>query len=386
MLYLDFEIILLLKPEPRLEAMCPATKPLHQLEKGKYIRFSGTEWCVKRKDLYSVSPRYKETQWTLVDQHGAACYLVRAMEHQKGSWEEYWIWTRQIPLSKVEYDRNGWWEPIKKVVQPAGEFKSGLSPGSRDRATVAAPQRVRYKGLEYTLHDQHEANARDDHGAMVPKITWDYLDQGRQRNLAIEIWREPDKDYPEAYDGVTIDPQAVQQIEAAPLRRFTPQYGMLAAGAILAFFGLFAFLGGLPFDMYLAGVVPFLAVSVLMTLYVPFAWLLAMAVAGVCLGGMISLGASSFWTICLASILAAVFIPPMLLRTMGRTMRERPTFVAWGGVLPAVWIYSFYMFFHYAPGPHEGYHLSVTCLIPLVLTGICFIFTSLVGGLWLSRD
>jgi|GEM_PF-2441811 len=357
-------------------------KPLEAMEMGDHVRFRQTRWYVKRKDLYGVSAQYKETQWTLVDTKNDTRYLVRAMEKQERGWEEFWIWTREISLAKVEFQTSaGVWKAFRKTLDASGKWRP-----IDGALSSSAPRLVRYRGLEYSLHAENTGMARDDEGNVVPKTTWDYLDAGQRRNLALEIWREPDQDYPEAYDGESVDPAEFELLPAPLLRRVTPEPRMRMIALVLFVLPFFLISAGMPFDQILAAGVPILLITLLMAYYTPLAWGMALLVGAVCAAALFLSGTTSFRLSALVCLLASVFIPPLFLRMQKDAGSEKPAFVSWAGVLPVVWSFSFYIYFTCAPVPHEGYQLMAACSIPLIIFGVCYACVKVVEVSWLNRN
>lgn len=340
--------------------MSTANRPLAEMEPGDRVRFRDEEWTVKRKDLYVVSDRYEETQWTLGGRGTETRYLVLAREKQTSGWEDFWVWTKEIPLTQVESGiSRGVWQPLGSLLPDA------------------PPQGLRYQGIEYGLHARNKGKARDDEGNLVPKITWDYYDKTQKRNLAIEIWREPDGDYPEAYDGEEVDPFSLEVSKSPSLRCVPPNTAVMKSAAIILFASaLFLFPTGVPLDCILAGVVPLFLLACLIAFYVPFAWWTAFVVGGACAAAVTVVDTTSCWLIGVICLALSAILAPLVVGRRPNAAGEKLTFVAWGAVLPVLWVYSFTIYFSYAPGPREGHHLLATCLVPLALSGICYVVMS----------
>jgi hypothetical protein len=231
------------------------------------------------------------------------------------------------------------------------------------------------------FYNQSSGRAKDDDGKMVPKDTWDYYDSSGKRNVAIEIWKEADRDYPEAYDGKVID--------TSTIKLFSPAENIIAAakikpaksvhfgsGLVLGIMAFFAFMSGMPFDILLTLSVPGICLYVMFFQYNSLFWVAVFGATWLLFSALILFiwhGVASYWVVMLVLLIISVFV----IKTIGSyypDAKEKITPTIFAAVfLPGTWTYSFYMYFMYAPGPHNFNQLMVTCLLPVFLTGILFL-------------
>ena len=164
------------------------TKPLEDLKKGDCLRYRQTDWFVFCREIYKETEAYQETQWTLVAKGNIAVYLIRSEEKKETGLECIWVLTKQIPLDTLQYEPSpGTWLPL---------FEEPF--------VSAAPRSLRLGSTIVNFEGETSGLARDDEGLTVTKLTWDYYDDTKTRNIAIEVWKESDRDYPEAYDGAVV--------------------------------------------------------------------------------------------------------------------------------------------------------------------------------------
>jgi hypothetical protein len=230
-----------------------------------------------------------------------------------------------------------------------------------------------------TFDSMTSGRAKDDDGKMVAKNTWDYYDFIRQRNIAIEIWKENDRDYPEAYDGKVVNASEIQLLAPEEIQGATKKikstkvihYSFFIVAGMVAFF---AFISGIPFDYLLAASSPVLSLCVLYQYNNSF-WNIAFGATWLIFTGLLFLlwnGIASYWAVMLVLLVISVFV----MKTMGiyylDKKEEIKPLIFTAVFLPGTWIYSFYMYFTYAPGPHNVEQLMVTCVLPIFLTGVLF--------------
>ncbi len=352
------------------------------IKKGKYITFRGTRWRVKREDAYPVSSSFKETQWTVSTHGGNTAFLLRTEENLESEVKEYWIWTKQVPLNSVDFLVE-WkeWTPFTETGFPK-----------------APPPRVRYKGTEYRFKGKNVGLMHNSDGDTATKVTWDYLNESGKRNLAVEIWKDDGRDYPEAYDGEIIDPAELQLdlprsnhtvSESKPLRglyRVEPAFKLKHVAALIGMPSFFFFVIGAGLDNVLYLAVPALLVVMLARSYTPLAWGICAATGMACAIPTFLINLTSFWIICAVCAFLSALIPTLILRKFEIPDDETPTFTAWGGVLPVVWLYSFRMYFHYAPKPFEVYELMMASVLPLIISSLSFGLILLTERMWRNRD
>ena len=161
---------------------------LQDVDAGRLLLYKGQEWLVAERTS-SGGVGYSELQWTLhgKGQDSGTYYLMRTKEL---GGPDAWVLTKQARLNSFFYERRpGDWDCFKELSLPK-----------------EPPQAVKYQDAYFNFEGESSCDAVDDEGDTVTKVTWDYYSADRRRNLAVEIWKEPDRDYPEAYDGAVVQP------------------------------------------------------------------------------------------------------------------------------------------------------------------------------------
>ncbi len=344
-------------------------KLLENIAKGDAIRFREQMWYVTEKGDYHVSAIYHETQWTLTNPQKDVVYLLRTREKINNEWQEFWIITKEIPMAEVQFQNaDGNWNSLDPSDIPE-----------------EPPQSARYGEREYRFHAKNIGKAENDEGGKSTKITWDYLDESQKYNLAIELWKKRKKFYPEAYDGENVSQTEFELIPYLPLRRIIPNhYIWIPIGIIMGIIG-FVWLFTAPFDYFLSWSVPTILVFSLMIYYISLTWLISLGVNIACLI-ILLLFSDTFWTIGIGILWGALFILRWAVSFPERMKNEQLGFLAWSGVLPTMWIYSFYMYLSYSPSPHEFYQFASACLLPMIVAATCFVIIRLMEVLWLNKN
>jgi hypothetical protein len=155
-------------------------------------------------------------------------------------------------------------------------------------------------------------------------------------------------------------------------------------GVIMGIIGFIWIFAG-PFDYFLSWSIPFFLVMRLMISYIPLTWFISLC-AAIISSIILTMYSDMFWTMGIVYLWGAVLIFRWLLSFLKRMENERLGFLSWSGILPAIWIYSFYLYFWYAPSPHEFYQWMAACVLPLMVSGTCFIIIHLTEALWLNRN
>ena len=340
------------------------TKALEDLRKGDCVRHEQTDWFVAGRDICKESEDYQETQWTLTARNRKTLYLICSEEKKDTGLEVVWILTQQILLAGVQYQASpDHWEAFSE-----SDFVASPPPAIRLGQTV-----MNFDGETSGL-------AKDDEGQTVTKVTWDYYDDRRARNVAIEIWKETDRDYPEAYEGTVVQPSEFEVLSAEARRAVIQKVKPMTKEALGVFWtvggvGLFLFISGLPFDHLLAGVIPVLAVIVLIQASSAY-WGLAAGLTWLMLGALALISnftGVSFWGVALAALAVSVLAPRLAALSNPDFAEEGSGMIFFANLLPPLWIYSFFVYFKFAPGPHELYQLAAACILPVAVTAIAYL-------------
>ena len=346
-------------------------KKLDDIKAGNVVRYMGVEWAASDKSVYRESADYVETEWTLNSDGQGEAFLLKSEEKTAQGLEEIWVFTRAAVLSGVSYEiAPGQWIPFAELNMPANP-----------------PKTVKFYEEYFAFEGVTSGKDTDDEGDTVTKVTWDFYSADRSRNLAIEIWKEPDRDYPEAYDGKIVDPASFEVLDKkADVSAWGASGGGLSGlfsgkepgvseltqgSGMLLFFAFIMVSSGIPMDYMFAFGVPLLVIGVMVTAKLPL-WLY---LCSVCVwAGMAALTwytgfMLSFWFItafCAALSLVLTSLIAPRFADAGRYGR-----VSFYGVFPALWIYSFLEYFLYAPGPRGAHHFFAACLLPAAAAGFC---------------
>jgi len=351
-------------------------KKLEDMRVGDWVRWDSRDWEVTDRDGYRESADYAETQWELEAGSGETYYLVRSQENKAGGQEEVWVCTTQTGISSVQF------------CGPSGEWRNFIEKDDLQ----APPARVRYDGAELSLDGETKVKAEDDDGNTVPKLTWDYYDQARKRNVAIEIWREPDADYYEAYNGRVVRPADFGLLPPRASRNRGG--GMESVGSFLVAAAMVAFL-----------VLPLVG-GMLTSLDVGAEYLLALGLPAVCFALSLMRGAHRglFYSSLAGALAAAILL--LKFRGLGGSYWEYAVYGALGGpaiaetaskvfagirasdkafsagnaALLLLFILSFAHYIRFAPRPHNPSGLLAACVLPLLPALLVYFAYVLKGG------
>lgn len=343
---------------------------------GQTLSFEGHEWEVTDHSSYWSPEGYRVTEWCC-ETGDTEAYLLK--EVQEGV-PTRWFFTRHISSDAVAV--------------AGGEALPAWVASHRD---AAPPETVTYAGGTYRHVDTTEGTYEDEPGQRVPKTTWDYWDEGRATNLAVERWGDGRVD---CYHGsyiepgqVTLDPAAsgdagVASASATPFvasglradarpaatrqtpalrRRLNP---FLAAAVCLPIVYVLPFFLGRPFDQSISASLPLALLG---------GWVFALARAP----------AAAATGLLLAALLTVVFwwYPPQTRAVGFLALLVAPAVVLWGGGrreaaeghLPVLYaafvavaapllVLGLFHYFRFAPMPHSLGQLALA-LGPAALGG-----------------
>ena len=340
------------------------TKALEDLRKGDCVRHEQTDWFVAGRDVCKESEDYQETQWTLTAKNRTTLYLICSEEKKDSGLEVIWILTQQILLASVQYQASpDQWKPF-----------------SETHFIASAPTAVRLNQMVMNFDGETSGLAKDDEGQTVTKVTWDYYDDRRIKNVAIEIWKEPDRDYPEAYEGTVVQPSEFEVLSTEARRAVIHKVKPMTKEASGVFWtvggvGLFMFISGFPFDHLLAGIIPVLAIIILVQAASAY-WGLVAGVTWLTLGALALISnvtGVSFWGVAFAALAVSVLVPRLASLLRPDFAEEGSGMIFFATLLPPLWIYSFFVYFKFAPGPHEFYQLVAACTLPVAITAVAYL-------------
>jgi hypothetical protein len=336
---------------------------------GQTLSFEGREWEVTDHSSYWDDEGYRVVEWCC-ECDDVEAYLLK--EVREGE-PDRWFFTRAIPRQGV-----------------------GMLPA----AGTTPPPALTYEGRTYRFEEKTEGTYEEDPGQREQKTTWEYWDDGRRHNLAVELWADGRL---ECYHGAYIEPGEVTLAEdsagsGAREERETPD-ATLAAGsaarlavaaerakrqpAVPVFNPFITAVGILPFIYF----VPFFffgrpfdeSLAVALPLALLFAWLFTRVPAPgalwVGLLGILVVGLA-FWKFHpltnpagVATLVGAPAVVGAWGRRHGARGRRAVVYVAALVVgLPAL-VLGFYHYFTFAPGPH-GLDQLALALGPAVLGAV----------------
>lgn len=348
----------------------PLPYKLEKLETGQVITIQDRTWRVAEKEVYQESARETDIQWTLNDTDTEDEFYLILSQSKTGAEKacREVILTTAIDVDCLHYaDTNG-----------------SMVAFSETMSLPGAPKSVQWDKVALKLDDETSDKAVDDDGNRVTRLTWDYYDPFWRKNVAIEVWKEDDADYYEAYAGdIILESSISLTTETSPLvarrrsgKRATKTVPLnlnllttLAWGIPAAFFGtmLISSFTGIPVDDILFIMVPagFFTIvhrrSKSEALWVGL-WTFIMVLAIIPLMHYrMPLGAY------LAAFLAGGYFLP---RFFGRFLPEPRAILqlnggSWAAFL-ALWFASFVHYFKFAPAPHAWEEFVITLAIPLI--------------------
>lgn len=345
---------------------------LDAIAAGNVVRYLNAEWTVLEKSVRRDSGHYTETQWTLRGHFGEDSYLLKTEERKRGGVEVIWVFTRPTVLESISYESApGAWTNFKELNMP--------SP---------APRKVKFVNEDFFFDEETVVDAEDDDGNIVPKATWDYYSSDRKRNLAIEIWKEEDRDYPEAYDGKVVEVSAFEVLAKKASAYALGGISGSAFDAVKSSAGMFFIFGlvlvgnGVPMDffLFLAPLVGALGIMIARRLPLQL-WASSVAIwVAVALLARFSGYALSFWFLGAVCVGLSLLMP----RLMAVLFSSEEPGAGWQaavfGAFPALWCYSFLQYFVYAPGPRADYQLFAVILLPLAASGVCALLSRVSEG------
>jgi hypothetical protein len=347
---------------------------------GQTLRFEGQEWEVTDRSSYWNDAGYRVVEWCC-ETEDVEGYLLREIKEGEPT---RWFFTRGI----------------------ARETVTGLGSGRPS----SPPPTVSYESRAYAYAETNEGTYEDEPGQRVPKTTWEYWDDGRRRNLAVELWPDGRVDL---YHGAYIEPgqvelaadggdaadrveqgdgpgrgavaaglvagvRAAREGKAPPAAKPAGRGASPFAAVVVCFFLIYVvpFFAGRPFDECLAVALPLALLG---------GWLFALRApraGGLAFLGM-AIGLYLFWQFPPLTTpygLAAVLGVPAVLATCARAEAarkgRRPVIyaAAVAVALPAVLV-GLHRYFWYAPGPHTIDQLGLA-LGPAGLGGLAAILVA----------
>jgi hypothetical protein len=326
---------------------------------GVLLRLEGREWTVTERLRFEEEEGTWANEWCC-EADGTTAYLLKEFDEQK---RVRWFFTREIAedgVSLPDGETLGAWLQRTKGPRP--------------------PEVLKYSDRQYSYVESSEGNAELDSGERARKTVWEYWDDRRTTNLAVERWEDGEF---ECYLGAYIDPRHVTLRAAAEegahahagagggfFRRLAAN-PFVAALVSLPIFYLLAFIVGRPFDAAMSFALAAAAVT---------GWLFALGTAAAASGVALLLGlfaGAAFWffpPLTSGFGLLALFGTPAVIALLGRRgavpgRRTAIRYAAVVGVVGPLFAVGLFHYFGRAPGPHTPDQFALA-LGPAVLGGL----------------
>ena len=327
---------------------------------GVLLRLEGRDWRVTERLRFEEDEGTWANEWCC-EADGTTAYLLKEFDEQK---RVRWFFTREIAEDAVSL--------------PDGET---LGAWLERTKRPSPPEVLSHRGTQYRYAETSEGTAKVDSGERARKTVWEYWDERRATNLAVERWE--DREF-ECYLGAYIDPRQVTLRSAGAAE---PGAGA-AAGAAGGFFSrlaanpfmaalislpvfyLLAFIVGRPFDSALSFTLAAAAVT---------GWLFALGSSSAASGLALLLGSfagAAFWffpPLTSGFGLLALFGTPAAIAWLGGRgaapeRRAAVRYAAVVGVVGPLLGVGLFSYFSLAPGPHTSDQFALA-LGPAVLGG-----------------
>ena len=321
---------------------------------GETLKLSGQAWEVTDHSSYRRDDGIQVEEWCC-ETGDTEAYLLRE-PGEDGS--PRWFFTRWIHAGQVSLQGS----------RPIPDWDSRLPDPEPPKALVTG-------GDIYNYADTADGTYEEEPGEVQRKITWEFWNEGKTRNVAIEFWGDGGHDcYRGSYvEGRTVEIVPPPLTAGLPLPSSMPLLAMLVA--VVSYLVTMLALAW-PFDQgfALALLAASAAVLAAAPVSVPSKQLSLLAIAAPAL---------VFWRWAPLSGLAgaaALLGAPLALAAARRfEPREGLTWLcAAAGLLPAG-IWGVYHYFHFAPAPHTISQLALA-LAPAALGAVM----GLVAGLTLG--
>lgn len=200
---------------------------------GDTLRLQGTRYEVTGVSRYKNDEGYSVVEWCC-ETDDSECYLLR--ETKEGE-PPRWFFTR-------------WIEP-GQITIPGGEAPPRWEPNT---PPPQPPKALMRQGDIFQYADTTDGQYEDDDGLKQRKITWDYWNAGKTRNVAVELWADGGFDF---YTGAYIQPAeaafeaggSARDLVAGPGASPWAALGLSFAACYL----LLMIMMGWPFDQCFAG-------------------------------------------------------------------------------------------------------------------------------------
>ena len=343
-------------------------KKLEDMRAGDWVRWNSADWEVTSRTSCGDAG-YSELQWELTPDSGPARYLVMS----RGTGGEAWVCTVQTGIGGVECETlPDSWRPLRE--------KDSLEK---------APVKLRFSGVDFAFDGGTSGEAEDDDGNTVTKLTWDYYDQTRARNLAIEIWKEDDADYFEAYDGLVVSPSAFETLPPRRRRIKAEDAGSAVVALVFASFFVLPLLCGIVGAFNVGAEYVLAAALPAGFIFISYAFGAERVLLGVALSAAVGAGwllvrfrglGGSYWEYLLYGVLLGPFITEAAARLLPGVRSSDKRAVAGNATLLILGIIGFAHYAGFAPRPHNPGGLLAACLLPLLPAAAVYLAYKLKGG------
>jgi hypothetical protein len=343
-------------------------RKLEELNAEQGIKIEGIEWLVSKKQVYQDNENEVDIQWTL-GRKNEIRYLILSQSKPGKSFCREILLTQGISIGYVSYKtEGGLWE----VFRETGSLKT-------------APREVKTGNIVYYLDDETSDEAVDDDGNTVTRLTWDYYNMEKAQrdivkscvHLAIEVWKEPDADYYEAYLGNLIRENAWEIIDKPSViayGRETENIWLIAPLFVVSSSFLINIFLKVPFDITFVSICAFAILSCYFIYNTDLIWFFLLLVPIII--PLLICKVSSL--VYLIVYVAASYIVCNLWRSGSETKDAKQRIKAsCHFTLFALWVASFINYCEYAPSPHSFSQFATAAMVPIIYTAVTFLVLKL---------
>lgn len=354
---------------------------LEQLGSSGSLLIDNIKWDVIDREVYQDNSVEKDIQWTIEsDNKDDTHYLILSQSKEGQAKLREVLITHSIEIGDVNYQT----KDDKWTTPHWAAFKEKDS-------LATPPEIIRYGQEVFELDDSTSDRAVDDDGNKVERLTWDYYNKSRSKNLTIEVWKEEDADYYEAYIADLIDERYIKfldeevnpeksthksisiwkSIKSKITRKNLRNLLILIPIVFFAIPFWFSTVIGCPLDIIISFYVPLIMVFGFLIIcegdYLPLLKAMPMALAIIPL--MIIKTPSYYYVF---AFFACGYVLNKIFYGSNINIKEGKKIIAsTTATFISFWLASFFHYFKYAPAMHTAEEFLITLAIPIIGTVIC---------------
>lgn len=205
-----------------------AQTPLDNLSVGDRVTYHGVKWDVTDYSTYSDANGYQTAEWLLRSPGGNEYYLLREVDPQNPETLVNWYLAEEIKEPSIFLPANQ--NNLAPIMWEAMQVDNTPYPVLRVYAT------------NYSFESQTRGSYEGDE-ENTSRITWDYWDKDRTRNLALEAWPNGEL---RVYSSKVVKPEEFSQIEKGVVRQNSVPFpiGQVLLGSGMLIWGLYLLIYG----------------------------------------------------------------------------------------------------------------------------------------------